>query len=135
MILETAKILDPQIKITATTVRVPVTTGHSESLNIETEKSFEIEKIKTLLAASPGIELEDDPESLAMEMSQSNPNLQIHCVHPGHIGTNIAADARMDEEEFNKQLEEQEKLPSIFTRNAPKSLEEMGNPFGIIFEY
>ena len=63
MILETAKILDPQIKITATTVRVPVTTGHSESLNVETEKSFEIEEIKTLLAASPGIELEDDPES------------------------------------------------------------------------
>ncbi len=63
MILETAKILDPQIKITATTVRVPVTTGHSESLNIETEKSFEIEEIKTLLAASPGIELEDDPEN------------------------------------------------------------------------
>lgn len=61
MILETAKILDPQIKITVTTVRVPVTTGHSESLNIETEKSFEIEEIKTLLAASPGIELEDDP--------------------------------------------------------------------------
>lgn len=61
MILETAKILDPQIKITATTVRVPVTNGHSESLNIETEKSFEIEEIKTLLAASPGIELEDDP--------------------------------------------------------------------------
>ena len=63
MILETAKILDPQIKITATTVRVPVTNGHSESLNIETEKSFEIEEIKTLLAASPGIELEDDPEN------------------------------------------------------------------------
>ncbi|MDC0224069.1 aspartate-semialdehyde dehydrogenase [Deltaproteobacteria bacterium] len=63
MILETAKILDQQIKITVTTVRVPVTTGHSESLNIETEKSFEIEEIKTLLAASPGIELEDDPEN------------------------------------------------------------------------
>ena len=68
-------------------------------------------------------------ESLAMEMSQSNPNLQVHCVHPGHIGTNIAATARMDEDEFNKQLEEQDKLPSIFTRNAPKSLEEMGDQF------
>ena len=68
-------------------------------------------------------------ESLAMEMSQSNPNLQIHCVHPGHIGTNIAADARMDEEEFNKQLEEREKLTSIFTLNSPKSLEEMGDQF------
>ena len=61
MILETAKILDPEIKITATTVRVPVTTGHSESLNIETEKAFEVEDIKTLMEASPGIELEDDP--------------------------------------------------------------------------
>ena len=69
MILETAKILDPQIKITATTVRVPVTTGHSESLNIETEKSFEIEEIKTLLAASPGIELEDDPEKNVYPLS------------------------------------------------------------------
>ena len=63
MILETAKILDPEIKITATTVRVPVTTGHSESLNIETEKHFEVEDVKTLMAASPGIELEDDPEN------------------------------------------------------------------------
>ena len=63
MILETAKILDPEIKITATTVRVPVKTGHSESLNIETEKHFEVEDVKTLMAASPGIELEDDPEN------------------------------------------------------------------------
>lgn len=63
MIMETAKILDHKIKITATTVRVPVMTSHSESLNVETEKSFEIEEIKTLLAASPGIELEDDPEN------------------------------------------------------------------------
>jgi len=63
MILETAKILDPKIKMTATTVRVPVATSHSESLNIETEKSFEVEDIKTLMEASPGIELEDDPEN------------------------------------------------------------------------
>ena len=61
MILETAKILDPKIKMTATTVRVPVATSHSESLNIETEKAFEVEDIKTLMEASPGIELEDDP--------------------------------------------------------------------------
>ena len=57
MILETAKILDPKIKMTATTVRVPVATSHSESLNIETEKAFEVEDIKTLMEASPGIEL------------------------------------------------------------------------------
>ncbi len=63
MILETAKILDPEIKMTSTTVRVPVATSHSESLNIETEKAFEVDDIKTLLAASPGIVLEDDPEN------------------------------------------------------------------------
>ena len=63
MILETAKILNPEIKMTSTTVRVPVATSHSESLNIETEKAFEVEDIKTLLAASPGIVLEDDPEN------------------------------------------------------------------------
>ena len=61
MILETAKILDPKIKMTATTVRVPVITGHSESLNIETEKPFEVEEIKTLMEESPGIVLQDDP--------------------------------------------------------------------------
>ena len=61
MILETAKILDPKIKMTATTVRVPVMTGHSESLNIETEKPFEVEEIKTLMEESPGIVLQDDP--------------------------------------------------------------------------
>ena len=62
MILETAKILDPKIKMTATTVRVPVMTGHSESLNIETEKPFEVEEIKTLMEESPGVVLQDDPK-------------------------------------------------------------------------
>ena len=55
-------------------------------------------------------------------MKETNPNLQIHCVHPGHIGTNIAASARFDEEEFAK-------TPSIFTRNAPKSQKEAGEMF------
>ena len=68
-------------------------------------------------------------ESLALEMATTNPNLQVHCVHPGHIGTNIAATARMDEEEFNKQVKEQQNNSSIFTRKAPKNLEEMGNQF------
>ena len=60
MIQETSKILDPYIKMTATTVRVPIATSHSESLNIETVKSFRIDDIKTLMASSPGVELEDD---------------------------------------------------------------------------
>ena len=66
-------------------------------------------------------------ESLAMEMADTNPNLQIHCVHPGHVGTNIAANARFDEEEFNNQVEERQN--SIFTRGAPSTIEEMGNQF------
>jgi NADP-dependent 3-hydroxy acid dehydrogenase YdfG len=39
-------------------------------------------------------------ESLALEMAQTNENLQIHCVHPGHVGTNIVANSRMDEEDL-----------------------------------
>ena len=66
-------------------------------------------------------------ESLAMEMRETNPNLQIHCVHPGHIGTNIAATARFDEENFNQ--DETQVSNSIFTRNAPKSQKEMGDLF------
>jgi NADP-dependent 3-hydroxy acid dehydrogenase YdfG len=64
-------------------------------------------------------------ESLALEMKQTNPNLQIHCVHPGHIGTNIAATARMSDEDFN----DNEARSSIFTRNAPKTQQEMGELF------
>lgn len=62
MILETEKILDPNILITATTVRVPVFKSHSESINIETEKKFKIKEISSLLSSSPGIKIEDNPE-------------------------------------------------------------------------
>lgn len=62
MILETQKILgDDQIRVTATTVRVPVMGGHSESVNIELEQPFDVDSIKSLLNASAGIELLDDP--------------------------------------------------------------------------
>lgn len=61
MIDETKKILkDPDLKITATTVRIPIFNSHSESINIELEKDFEIEDIKSLLNISPGLVLEDD---------------------------------------------------------------------------
>jgi NAD(P)-dependent dehydrogenase (short-subunit alcohol dehydrogenase family) len=64
-------------------------------------------------------------ESLALEMKQTNPNLQIHCVHPGHIGTNIAATARMSYEDFK----DNETRSSIFAKNAPKTQQEMGELF------
>jgi len=60
LINETHKILDPNISVTATAVRVPVIGGHSESINLTLEKSFQIDDIKKLLSESNGIKLEDD---------------------------------------------------------------------------
>ncbi|MEA4849472.1 MAG: aspartate-semialdehyde dehydrogenase [Clostridiaceae bacterium] len=62
MIDETKKIFgDQKLKITATTVRVPVYSGHSESINVEFEKDFDINELKELLKNSPGVVLQDDP--------------------------------------------------------------------------
>ncbi len=61
MINETKKILgDDTLKITATTVRVPVFNSHSESINVEFYNDFDINELKTLLKDSPGIILQDD---------------------------------------------------------------------------
>jgi aspartate-semialdehyde dehydrogenase len=61
LVLETQKILDPAIRVTATAVRVPVTGGHSESVNVEFAKEFELEDVRELLRTSPGIVLRDNP--------------------------------------------------------------------------
>ncbi len=59
---ETKKIMgDETIKITATCVRVPVIGGHSEYVNIEFEKDFEVEDVRKILSNSPGIILQDKP--------------------------------------------------------------------------
>jgi aspartate-semialdehyde dehydrogenase len=58
---ETKKILDKDINVTATAVRVPVVGGHSEAVNIEFESEFEIEEVKKLLDEMPGIMIVDDP--------------------------------------------------------------------------
>ena len=61
LVHETRKILSaPDIAITATAVRVPVHGGHSESVNVEFNNPIDISDIKTLLASSPGIILQDD---------------------------------------------------------------------------
>ncbi len=61
MVNETKKIMqDEAIKVTATTVRIPVIGGHSESVNIEFENEFDIEEIKVLLANAPGIIVQND---------------------------------------------------------------------------
>ena len=62
LINETCKIFDdPTIKVTATAVRVPVTGGHSESVNVELEKDFDLNEVRNLLSQAPGIVLQDDP--------------------------------------------------------------------------
>lgn len=69
MINETKKILhDDSLKITATTARVPVFYGHSESINVELISTFCINDIFDLYKTSPGIVLEDDPKNLKYPM-------------------------------------------------------------------
>ena len=64
MINETHKILgDDNIKVTATTVRVPVFDSHSESVNIEFENEFDLDELRQTLADFPGIIVQDDPEN------------------------------------------------------------------------
>ncbi|MVN23235.1 aspartate-semialdehyde dehydrogenase [Mucilaginibacter arboris] len=65
MILETKKIMgDDSIKVTATTVRIPVMGGHSESVNIEFEKDFDLGEVKELLEKAPGVVVVDDVANL-----------------------------------------------------------------------
>jgi aspartate-semialdehyde dehydrogenase len=64
MVNETRKILgDPSIRVTATTVRVPVFCGHSESVNVETEKKLTAQEIKGILRQAPGVLLCDDTKA------------------------------------------------------------------------
>jgi aspartate-semialdehyde dehydrogenase len=52
---------DDSIRVTATTVRIPVMGGHSESVNIEFENEFDLGEVKNLLSSAPGVVLVDDP--------------------------------------------------------------------------
>jgi aspartate-semialdehyde dehydrogenase len=63
MVNETRKIMgDPSIRLTATTVRVPVFRGHAESLNVETERKLTPNEARAVLAAAPGVIVYDAPE-------------------------------------------------------------------------
>lgn len=91
MINETHKILgDDDIKVTATTVRVPVFDSHSESINIELEKPFEIEDIFELFRNAPGVVLQDDVENdvypLALDAAGTDP------VYIGRIRRDFSVD-------------------------------------------
>ena len=79
MINETRKILhSPDLPITATCVRVPVVNCHSESINVELEKNFELYDVKIMLENFPGIIVCDDPEKLIYPLaSKANGNDEV----------------------------------------------------------
>jgi len=63
MKVETKKILDPAISLTATCVRIPVFVGHAEAVNVEFAEELSADEARTILRESPGLMLIDDPES------------------------------------------------------------------------
>jgi aspartate-semialdehyde dehydrogenase len=69
MVNETVKIMgDASIRVTATTVRIPVIGGHSESVNIEFENDFEVSEVRELLSNAPGVVVVDDVANLKYPM-------------------------------------------------------------------
>lgn len=65
---ETKKILDPTIKVTATAVRVPVVGGHSEAVNVEFLRDFDLSEVRQLLEAQEGITVQDNPAEYSYPM-------------------------------------------------------------------
>ena len=69
MVNETKKIMmDDQIKVTATTVRIPVIGGHSESVNVEFENEFDLAEVRSLLETAPGVIVQDDVKNFIYPM-------------------------------------------------------------------
>ena len=69
MVNETCKIMgDNGIKLTSTTVRIPVMGGHSESVNIEFENDFDVAEVRELLSNAPGVVVYDDVKNLKYPM-------------------------------------------------------------------
>jgi aspartate-semialdehyde dehydrogenase len=64
MVKETNKIMgDDSIRVTATTVRIPVVGGHSESVNVEFANDFDLAELKNVLSNAPGVIVQDDPSA------------------------------------------------------------------------
>ncbi len=95
MVNETKKIMgDYSIRVTATTVRVPVRTGHSESVNVETERKITAEQARELLAHAPGVTVMDDPANNVYPTPMHAHGAQTTFV--GRIREDISADNGLD---------------------------------------
>jgi len=69
MVNETKKIMgDDSIRVTATCVRIPTTGGHSESVNIEFDRDFDLKDVRHLLSSAPGVVVQDDPANFVYPM-------------------------------------------------------------------
>ena len=92
MIDETRKILSlPELRVTATTVRVPVYHGHSESINVEFVRPFELDELRAVLEKAPGLIVRDDPKHnvypMAIEAADTDP------VYVGRIRRDFSVDS------------------------------------------
>ena len=92
MIDETRKILSlPELRVTATTVRVPVYHGHSESINVEFTRPFELDELRAVLEKAPGLIVRDDPKHnvypMAIEAADTDP------VYVGRIRRDFSVDS------------------------------------------
>lgn len=92
MIDETRKILSlPELRVTATTVRVPVYHGHSESINVEFARPFELDELRAALEKAPGLIVRDDPKHnvypMAIEAADTDP------VYVGRIRRDFSVDS------------------------------------------
>jgi aspartate-semialdehyde dehydrogenase len=69
MVNETRKIMgDDSIRLTSTTVRIPVMGGHSEAVNVEFEQDYNLDELRSLLASAPGVVVVDDVKNLQYPM-------------------------------------------------------------------
>ncbi len=73
MVNETRKIMrDDDIRVTATTVRIPVMGGHSEAVNVEFENDFDLGEVRALLSEAPGVIVVDDPAAQQYPMPRNS---------------------------------------------------------------
>ena len=75
MVNETRKIMrDDSIRLTSTTVRIPVIGGHSEAVNVEFEKDFDLDELRSLLENAPGVVVVDNPSKQEYPMPKDAHN-------------------------------------------------------------